>query len=489
MNQYLHKKIVKGVDVKKAIISFILLALFSGTIALAQDESFWWNERVFYEIFIRSFQDSDGDGIGDIQGVIDRLDYLNDGDPNTNDDLGITGIWLMPPAEAFSYHGYDVTDYRMIESDYGTNEDFKRLMEEAHARGIAVIIDLVVNHTSEHHPWFVASKDIESEFVDWYIWEDDNPNYAGPWGAPAWHEADNGHYYYGIFWSGMPDLDYTNAAVTDEMYDVAAFWLDVMGADGFRLDAIKHVIEDGELQELTPQTRAWLVDFQAHLQTVKPDVLTVGEFFNVPAFRIAPYVEENAVNIAFEFDLASDIIRSVLRKNKRDITRAHERGLRDYPLNQFAVFLTNHDQTRIATQLIGDVGANKVAATLLLTGPGVPFLYYGEEVGMAGAKPDERLRTPMHWDATENAGFTTGTPWEPLAENHETTNVDIQTNDADSLLNHYRQLLHLRNGHEALRLGELQVVESSGNKVYAFLRYTDDETILVLINLDDENRE
>ena len=184
-------------------------SISAGGRALADN---WWNDRVFYEIFIRSFNDSDGDGIGDIQGIIDKLDYLNDGDPETTDDLGITGIWLMPPAEAHSYHGYDVTDYYDVEQDYGSIEDMQRLIDEAHSRGIAVIIDMVINHSSSRHPWFVSSSLGEAPYDAWYIWEDENPNYGGPQGQQVWHEA-NDRYYYGLFWDGMPDFDFRNEEV------------------------------------------------------------------------------------------------------------------------------------------------------------------------------------------------------------------------------------------------------------------------------------
>ena len=160
----------------------------------------WWNDEVFYEIFVRSFQDSDGDGIGDIQGIINKLDYLNDGDPNTTSDLGITGLWLMPIFPSPSYHGYDVTNYRDINPDYGTLDDFRRLLTEAHARGIKVIIDFVGNHTSDQHPWFTASTAGQSK-RDWYIWQETNPNYNGPWGQTVWHQRNNA-YYYGLFWGG-----------------------------------------------------------------------------------------------------------------------------------------------------------------------------------------------------------------------------------------------------------------------------------------------
>lgn len=452
-------------------------------------EPFWWNDRVFYEVFIRSFQDSDGDGIGDIQGLIDRLDYLNDGDPGTSDDLGVTGIWLMPPAQAHSYHGYDVTNYYAVEPDYGALGDMRRLVAEARKRGIAVIVDMVLNHSSSRHPWFASSRMGEQPYANWYIWRDEDPGYRGPWGAPAWHQAGD-RYYYGVFWDGMPDFNYDNPAVTREMRDIATFWLDEVGVDGFRLDAIKHIIEVGERQENTPESRAWLSAYEAHLEAVKPNSFTVGEIFNGPSFIVARYVQERAIDVGFDFKLADEMISAAQRGSNRDIQRAHRNALRDYPAGQFATFLTNHDQDRLANRLRFDVGANKVAASLLLTGPGVPFLYYGEEIGMVGAKPDERLRTPMHWDSSRLAGFTqAGEAWQPLqdADNIASANVAAQTGASDSLLSHYRRLIHLRNGNSALRRGALIAVDSSDRGIYAFLRHDQTQTLLVIINLADES--
>ncbi|MBE9472169.1 MAG: alpha-amylase, partial [Chloroflexi bacterium] len=197
--------------------------------------SFWWNDAIFYEIFVRSFYDSDGDGVGDLNGLIEKLDYLNDGDPATTDDLGVTGLWLMPISQSPSYHGYDVADYLTVDDEYGTNEDFRRLMEEAHKRDIRVIVDLVLNHTSSQHPWFQSARDdVDSPYRDFYVWSEENPGYKSPWGGQVWHRTSSG-YYYGIFWEGMPDLNYDNPAVTTEMEEVIRFWLEDMGADGFRL--------------------------------------------------------------------------------------------------------------------------------------------------------------------------------------------------------------------------------------------------------------
>lgn len=461
-----------------------LMILFTGFAQAAPAEKPWWNDRVFYEIFVRSFYDSDGDGTGDLRGVIEKLDYLNDGDPTTTSDLGVTGLWLMPVAQSPSYHGYDVMDYHTIEEDYGTNEDFRALIEAAHARGIAVIVDLVLNHTSAQHPWFIASATgPESEYADYYVWSDTNPGFNGPNNQRVWHPFGS-RFYYGLFWDQMPDLNYANPAVSQEMYDVTRFWLEEMGVDGFRLDAVKHLIEQGDQQEHTSATLAWLGNYRAFVKTVNPDALLVGEVWS-GSRSVAEYVPDK-VDLAFEFDLAATMIDGVRRRSRSALESIQSQVLELYPPGQYAAFLTNHDQNRVMSEFREDVGAAKVAATLLLTNPGVPFVYYGEEIGMTGQKPDERIRTPMQWSAEERtAGFTAAShPWQPLDESYETANVAAQTDDPDSLLSHYRRLIHLRNNHVALRYGDMLLVESSKRPVYAFIRQTPDEMLLVLVNMN-----
>lgn len=455
----------------------------------AESELPWWNDRVWYEIFVRSFYDSDGDGIGDFRGMTEKLDYLNDGNPQTTTDLGITGIWLMPVTEAASYHGYDTVDYFDVESDYGTAEDFKAFIAAAHERGIRVIVDFVVNHTSSRHEWFTKSAISEPDYADWYVWEDEFPGYAGPWGATAWYEQ-GGRYYYAPFWSEMPDLNYKNPEVTAAMYDAAEYWLSELDVDGFRLDAIKYIIEDEvngvRLLQNAPANRQWLADFNAYIKSVKASAVTVGEVWDT-TLAIQRYIEDQSVDIAFEFDLAEDIIHAARTGRKNDVERQLANVLRSYPFGQFAPFLTNHDQPRLMTLLDGNLAQNKVAAAILLTLPGSPFLYYGEEIGMMGSKPDELIRTPFAWDATpDTGGFTSGTPWQPLNDGYETANAAVQTDDPDSLLSYYRNLIHLRNNHIALRQGILLPLRSRPNGVFAFLRAVPDETLLVIHNLSDE---
>jgi glycosidase len=438
---------------------------------------------VFYEIFVRSFYDSDGDGIGDIQGVVEKLDYLNDGDPATTDDLGVTGLWLMPISQSPSYHGYDVSDYFTIEEDYGTNEDFQRLLEEAHARGIAVIVDLVMNHTSTEHPWFQGSIRPGSEGEGWYIWTAMPESYTSPWGSEVWHDVGL-RYFYGLFWSGMPDLNYRNGEVTAAMRDVIRFWLEDMGVDGFRLDAVRHLVEDGEVQANTPETHAWLQDFDRYVHALAPEALTVGEIWDETA-AIAPYVPDE-VDIAFEFNVAEEISTAIQLQRAGSLAETWQGVLDAYPLGQFGTFLTNHDQNRIMSELAGDIEAGKLAAGLLLTSPGVPFLYYGEEVGMRGVKPDERIRTPMQWDGSETAGFTTGAPWQALQNHVSTANVAVQTGEAASLLSTYRDLIRLRQAHPALQKGEMAVVNTNDDRLFSFLRYEGDDVVLVVFNLTKE---
>lgn len=442
----------------------------------------WWNDLVFYEIFVRSFNDSDGDGIGDINGIIEKLDYLNDGDPSTTDDLGITGIWLMPITVSPSYHGYDVVDYFQVDPDYGTNEDFIRLMEEAHARGIRVIVDLVMNHTSTQHPWFIESQNPDSDMRDWYIWADENPNYRGPGGQVVWHSNPSG-FYYALFWGGMPDLNYENPNVTFAMFEAAKFWLEEMNVDGFRLDAIKHMVEEGEGQENTRSTHDWLQEFNRFYKTVNPDALAVGEAWTSTQQVLAYTGDE--VDIAFQFDLAQDLLKSSDTGLDFIFSITQQEVYDAFPANQYATFISNHDQNRVMSQLDEDEGKARVAAALLLTGPGVPFIYYGEEIGMTGTKPDEDIRRPMQWASNgPKVGFTTGTPWRPAAADFPVRSVELQDSEPDSLLNLYRDLIHLRNTHEALRVGEWTLLDAGSNRLYTFIRQTENETVLVVINLN-----
>ncbi len=443
----------------------------------------WWDDAVCYELFVRSFYDGDGDGIGDFKGLTSKLDYLNDGDDESGKDLGVNCVWLMPITESPSYHGYDVTDYRKIEPDYGTNEDFQVFLAEAHKRGIKVIVDLVLNHTSREHPWFQeALRDPSSKYRDWYLWSKDDPGYTSPWGTLVWHPSPaGGGYYYGIFWEGMPDLNYRNPEVTQEAQEISRFWIEEMGVDGFRLDAIKHLLENGEVQEHTPETYTWLRGYRTFLEGLSRDVYTVGEALGTPTHVLMSYYPDQ-LDAFFEFSVADAIISAASSGSAPVYVTTVDNATDLLPFQRFAPLLTNHDQDRVMSVLLGDTGKARIAATALLTLPGLPFVYYGEEIGMTGVKPDERIRTPMQWTGDANGGFTPGTPWQPLQEDYQAANVAAQDTDPASLLNLYRSLIQLHRRHPALAHGSFTPLDASDFAVAAFLRHTDEEDILVVLN-------
>jgi glycosidase len=469
----------------RVVLAFVVvLGLFVGHAALAAgDGAAWWRSAVFYEVFVRSFQDSDGDGKGDLSGLIDRLDYLNDGDPSTAHDLGITALWLMPIMESPSYHGYDVVDYYRIEEDYGSNADFQRLMEEAHARGIRVIVDLVLNHTSSRHPWFLSSMAPESARRDWYVWTETPPLGLGPWGQTVWHRLGSASYF-GLFWSGMPDLNYRTPAVTAQMLDIVRYWLVDMGADGFRLDAVRHLIETESQFSNTAATHFWLKGLFAAAKGWKPDALLVGEIWDDPQ-AIVPYLDSE-LDVAFEFSLAEAILQSAMSGNSRSLRSAIDRVLATYPAGRFATFLSNHDQERVMTRLRADADKAKLAAFILFTLPGTPFVYYGEEIGMTGAKPDERIRTPMQWEFARGCGFTSAIAWQPFAMDAALRSVAGETADSNSLLSHYRSLIALRAAEPALSVGATETLAASHPGLLAYTRSHAGTTLLVVHNLTSQ---
>jgi len=452
-----------------------------------EDPMSWWNEVVFYEIFVRSFKDSDGDGIGDFQGIISQLDYLNDGDPSTTDDLGIGGIWLMPIMPSPSYHGYDVTNYQTVNPDYGTLGDFKQLLEECHQRGIHVVIDFVINHTSSEHPWFLSSQEPASGFRNWYVWEGKNPGRTGPWGQNAWYET-NGYYYYAPFWSEMPDLNYHEPMVTKAIYNASKFWLD-LGVDGFRVDAARYLFEEGVTQQDSKSSIAWFQDWRNYYLDIKPQAYTVGEVWTDTQI-IAKYNEPTrGMQQYFMFDLAADILGGIYSPDPSRIMKSYLDTLEYFPDQQFATFLTNHDQQRVASYFGSRLQPQKLAAFIYLTGPGTPYLYYGEEIGMIGGKPDELIRKPMQWSAQANAGFSDVEPWQELAKGWEETNVETESADPDSLLNWYKALVNTRNQLPALQKGSYLPFISSCRRLYTVARVYEDQVVLVMANLGVQTME
>lgn len=445
----------------------------------------WKRGAVCYEIFVRSFYDSDGDGIGDLNGLIQKLDHVNDGNAATTRDLGARCIWLMPVAESPSYHGYDVTNHYRVDPEYGTNEDFKRLVAEAHRRGIRVLIDMVLNHASSEHPFFQAAlRDTTSPYRDWFVFSSKHPGVRNPWGADNWHRSPlRDEYYYGLFWSGMPDLNYGTAAVRDEAKRVARFWLEEMGADGFRLDAIPFLVEENGKVQHAPGTHAYLREYAAYVRSIAPGAFTIGEVWDSTGAMLAYYPDQ--LDAHFAFEPSDSILGAVKSGSSRNLLAPFLRLQRELPAHRWSPFLRNHDQTRTVTELGGSIGRARLAATLLFTLPGLPFVYYGEEIGMTGDKPDERLRTPMHWTRGRAVGFTRGTPWQSLHADSLTANVEAQDSDPNSLLNLYRRLIHLRAKNPPLAAGELVPLTASNDAIAAYLRRDSDRIVLIVANLSD----
>lgn len=454
----------------------------------------WYNRAVGYEIFVRSFKDSDGDGIGDLAGIVEKLDYLNDGDPQTTGDLGVDLLWLMPVSSSPSYHGYDVTDYRGIEPDYGTMEDMKKLAAEAHERGIRLIVDLVLNHSSSQHPWFVASQDPASPKRSWYVWSDEALAWGRPWAAKdnTWHKHGES-WYYGLFWSGMPDLNYTTPEVRAEMTDVGRWWLSDVGVDGFRLDAVRYMVETGpgEGQQDTPETLAWWKEFATAMGKQSADVLLIGEAWASNEIAAKYRGDGQGLKLTFDFDLMEAITAGVVAEEPADIEKVLCLFGGQFPSGAGdATFLTNHDLLRLPSRLKEDISMVRLAAMLLMTLPGTPFLYYGEEIGMPnGASLDDTAkRLPMAWSGDQGAGFTTGKPWKAPHSSFKTINVADQDKDAASLLSLYRDLIRLRKANAALNGGGYRPLPAhavTGGPVWAFRRTRGEQDMVVAVNFGE----
>ncbi len=457
----------------------------------APSQPAWYHGAVAYEIFVRSFADSDGDGVGDFQGMRARLDYLNDGDPATGDDLGVDLLWLMPITESPSYHGYDTVDYRAVDSEYGTRADLKAFLHDAHARGIRVVMDLVLNHASLRHPWFIASSaGPDAERRSWFVWSDEPLDWKRPWdGGRTWHRHASGSYYYGLFWEGMPDLNFESEAVRDEMTAVALFWL-AEGLDGFRLDAARYLVETGggPGQSDTEQTHAYWQELRTAVAKGHPEALLVGEVW-APTEVMASYLGvggSDELHMAFDFDLATTLVEGLRLGNATRVRQALCARLRGVPAEAgVGTFLTNHDMDRVATELrTCDPAALRLGAAVLLTLPGTPWLYYGEEIGLKNGRGqgDIRRRLPMRWDDTPHAGFSTSEPWSGPIDEGGPPSVAEQTGDPESLLSFYRELITFRRLSPALTLGSARLLDASseGGRPLALLRAREGEEVVVV---------
>lgn len=444
-----------------------------------------WPNGVMYEIFVQSFADSDVDGIGDIPGMTSKLDYLS--------NLGVEGVWLMPINPSPSYHKYDVTDYYGIHPDYGTLEDFQKFINEAHKRHIRVIMDLVVNHTSSQHPWFrkaVASD--TSSYRDYYVWADPDSirnqiakkkNTLDSDNMTQWHQAPGKKdYYYGFFYRGMPDLNYDNPEVRKEIIKIGQYWLN-MGVDGFRLDAAKHIFPDERAQD----THLWWQEFGDSMRKVNPEVYLVGEVWG-DATLIAPYLKGLSSMFNFDFYHHMDDLMKSEKDNGiiEDLIETQKKYEQVNPDYIDAIFLNNHDQNRLLSNVGGNVSKARVAASLLLTLPGMPYLYYGDEIGMLGKKPDPEIREPFLWDYDSKAKEQT--KWIEGKNSNDNTVVPLakQIHDPSSLFSNYKSLIHLRNDNQTLQKGNLEPLPLDSALV-AYSRGYNGDTLIVINNVSSRS--
>lgn len=485
----------------------------------------WWKHAVFYQIYPVSFQDSDGDGWGDLQGIIDRLDYL--------ETLGVDGLWICPcyPSPMVD-GGYDVSDYTDIHPALGSLETLDRLLESAHRRGLRVLLDFVPNHTSDQHPWFQESRrSRDNPRRDWYIWRDPAAdggppnNWLGYFSGPAWTlDPATGQYYLHSFTPQQPDLNWRNPAVRAAMESVLRFWLD-RGVDGFRIDSVLPLFKDALFRDdpphvgppvgkdmgpsgrqerrfsaNQPEVHAVLRDWRRLLDSYPGDRMMMGEVYTMDQAMAASYHgNDDELHLVLNMALLNLPWEAT---RLRGYLEGYLAGLPEGAVP--AIVLGSHDEPRLASRL-GERQA-RVAAMLLLTLPGVPLLYYGDEIGMVdGPVPPERqrdpwprlsgmaqhsrdpARTPMQWDASPGAGFTPSAPaWLPLHPEYPRRNVAAQNREPRSMLSLYRKLIRLRRSTPALRSGSYRPVEGAPDACYAFLRSDGSPPLLVALNLGEE---
>ncbi|HNW14922.1 MAG TPA: alpha-glucosidase [Anaerolineaceae bacterium] len=477
----------------------------------------WWRDGVIYQIYPRSFADSNGDGIGDLIGITQRLDYLV--------ELGVDAIWLSPinPSPDVDF-GYDVADYRNIDPKHGTLADFDHLVKAAHERGLRIILDLVLNHTSDQHPWFLESRSsLDNPRRDWYIWRGspkgkrEAPNqWQSVFGGKAWEfDEVTGQYYYHMFCPEQPDLNWRNPEVYREMLDIFRFWAE-RGVDGFRLDVFNQYFVDAQFRDNPRKCGIRPFDCQHHLyDTNQPEIqqvvadiravldryperYAVGETFLPTTEMASSYSGPGKLHATFDFTMLKSpwnparYLQCVLRQEEL----LPEGGWPNYVLN-------NHDNSRTASRLRAGRSDEKlkVAAAMLLTLRGTPFLYQGEEIGMRDIQVSraelqdpvgkrywplpvgrDGCRSPMQWNGEANAGFTTGKPWLKLHPGYKTRNVEAQRKDPASLFNFYKSLLRLRRKYAALQRGMFLPLHHNPQRVLAYLRQDATQTILVALN-------
>lgn len=485
------------------------------------EKKLWWQHGIIYQIYPRSFMDSNDDGIGDLEGIRQKLDYLA--------ELGVDAIWLSPinPSPDIDF-GYDVADYLDIDKKYGNLDDFDSLLEAAHQRNIRIVLDLVLNHTSDQHPWFKESKKLkDNPYHDWYIWHDPLAegvppnNWRSVFGGPAWeYVPERDQYYYHMFCKEQPDVNFRNPNVRAAMLNVFRFWLE-RGVDGFRLDVFNMYFKHEKLLD-NPVNRWGLhaFDRQTHLYDVsQPEMIqllvdirailddyderyVVGETFLADAQHAVQYIGPDRLHAGFDYGYAhckwdpsqfADAIKKWDALHLPNIWPNY--------------FLNNHDTTRSATRYAAkeNDARLKVLAAMHLTVRGTPFLYYGEEIGMRDIKLKrsqlldpvgkrywpfnkgrDGCRSPMQWDERKNAGFSKNKTWLPLHPNYIKRNVKAQADDPGSLLNFYKALIQLRRNHPALYKGSIHFHKELPENVLTYVRLTSDEQVMVILNFDDK---
>ena len=487
--------------------------------SVAQDRD-WWKHAVFYEIYPRSFADSNGDGIGDLNGITSKLDYLK--------DLGVDAIWITPcfPSPQVDF-GYDVSDYLNIDPMYGTLADFDKLAREANKRNIRIILDFVVNHTSDQHPWFLDSKSSRtSVHRDWYIWRDGKGpgqppnNWVSTFGGSAWKfDPTTDQYYYHFFYPQQPDLNWRNPAVKDAMFDVTRFWYK-RGVAGFRLDAVDALFEDPNLRNnpiLKPGKNAFGDPFEQNKYNTKlPEVhealrglrtiadqynaVLIGETWTADIAELNQYYgngNELQLPMDFLFTMVNKLSPAEFRKQIAEINSAS-----GWP----TFVISNHDIAR-SYDRYGDGKHNdqiaKLMAALYLTLRGTPIMYYGEEIGMKTTPPTRKEdvndpigrtgwpkekgrdgeRTPLQWNSSENAGFTTGKPWLPVPPTYKTHNVAVESKNPDSILEFYKRVLQLRHSNSALLHGNYTPINEDDPSVLSYLRLYRNQGVVVVLNM------
>ncbi|CAN5581755.1 alpha-amylase family glycosyl hydrolase [soil metagenome] len=480
----------------------------------------WWQNGIVYQIYPRSFADSKGDGTGDLRGVISKLDYL--------EWLGIDAVWLSPiyPSPMADF-GYDVSNYTGIHPMFGTLEDFDELVEEAHQRDLKVILDFVPNHTSDEHPWFVESRSSrDNPKRDWYIWAEAAPdgglpnNWESNFGGPSWTwDETAGQYYLNSFDPKQADLNWRHPEVREAMYDVMRFWYE-RGVDGFRIDVLHIMIKDEDLQDNpsdpdwkpgdTPwdwqsrvysQDRPEVHEITAEMRTLADSYgerVLIGEIY-LPIERLVAYYGEDLGGVHLPFNFQLILLEDWNAGKVRRIVDQYEAALPEGGWPNWV--LGNHDNSRIASR-VGSERA-RLAQMLLLTLRGTPTVYYGDEIGMQDVEIPEHLivdprgkgqpefsrdpaRTPMQWDGSPGAGFTTGDPWLPIAEDSTEVNVAVQREDLGSMLTFYRRLIELRKELPALHKGSYHSLETGNSAVFAYLREHEDQKVVVALNFGEQ---